>query len=63
MKLREIDSKPVSRSFDNFDKIPIVIEDIGKILVSNNDVVITPANRQKIIEAIRSVYKSTKKYF
>jgi hypothetical protein len=48
MKLREIDSKPVSRSFDNFDKIPIVIEDIGKILVSNNDVVITSANRQKI---------------
>lgn len=60
MKLKGVKSKPVSRSFDNIDRIPIVIENIGKILENNRGVVITPENRQKINEQIHVIYKKTR---
>ena len=59
MKLKGINSKPVSKSFDNIDKIPMVIDNIGKILENNKGAVITPENRQKINEQIHMVYKKT----
>ena len=62
MKLKDIESRPVSKSFDNYDKISVAIDNIGKILLNNNSVVISPENRQKIIEAIHAVYKKTNKY-
>ena len=62
MKLKDIKSKPVSRSFDNIDRIPDVIENIGRILENNKGTVITPENRQKINEQIPVIYKKTR-YF
>ena len=62
IKLKGVKSKPVSRSFDNIDRIPIVIENIGNILENNRGVVITPENRQKVNEQILVIYKKTR-YF
>ena len=54
-KLKGIKSKPVSSSFDNYEKIPGVLNEISKILQENNNVVISRYNRQRIIKSIRSL--------
>lgn len=58
MKLKGIELNPISSNLENFHKMSVAIDNIGKIV--ENNVVITPSNRQKIIEAINSVYKRTR---
>ena len=52
-KLKGIKSRPVSSSFDNYEKIPYVLDEISKILQENNNVVISKHNREKIIKSIQ----------
>jgi len=56
-KLQDVNSKPVSKSFDNVDEIPNAIAKVSQILIKNNSAVISPQNRQLIIETIESVAK------
>lgn len=56
-ELKGIKSKPVSSSFDNYKKIPNVLDKISKILQENNNVVISGYNRQRIIETIQVLNK------
>ncbi len=60
-KLRGIKSKPVSSSFDNYEKIPGVLNEISKILKENDNVVISGYNRQRIIQSIQSLNKRIKR--
>ena len=56
-ELRGIKSRPVSSSFDNYEKIPDVLNKISKILQENNDVVISGYNRQRIVQTIQGLNK------
>ena len=60
-KLRGIKSKPVSRSFENYEKIPDVLNEISRILKENNNVVISGHNRQRIIKSIQTLNSKRKK--
>jgi len=60
-ELQDIKSRPVSSSFDNYEKIPRVLNEIGKILKENNDVVISGYNRQRIIQTIQTLNKKVRK--
>ena len=60
-KLRGIKSKPVSRSFENYEKIPDVLNEISRILKENNNVVISGHNRQRIIKSIQTLNSKKKK--
>jgi len=61
-KLQGVKSRPVSKSFDNFDKIPSVLDEVSKILEENNNVVITARNRQRLNEAIQVLNKKVRNY-
>ena len=56
-ELKGIESKPVSRSFDNYEKIPGVLDEVSKILQENDNVVITPKNRQRLFHAVQQLNK------
>ena len=60
-KLKGIKSRPVSRSFDNYEKIPDVLNEISKILHENNDVVISENNRQRIVSSIKVLNSKRKR--
>ena len=60
-KLRGIKSKPVSSSFDHYEKIPDVLNEISKILQENNNVVISGHNRQRIIKSIQTLNSRRKR--
>ena len=60
-KLRGIKSKPVSRSFENYEKIPDVLNEISRILKENNNVVISGHNRQRIIKSIQTLNSKREK--
>ncbi len=57
-QLRRTKSRPVSTSFNSYNQIPKVIEKVGVIMRENNDVVITPHNRQRITESIQTLYRN-----
>ncbi len=52
-ELKGIKSRPVSSSFDNYEKIPNVLNEISKILKENDNVVISGHNRQRIVQTIQ----------
>jgi len=54
-ELKDIKSRPVSSSFDNYEKIPSVLNKISKILEENNSVVISKHNRERIIKSIQTL--------
>jgi len=56
-ELKGIKSRPVSSSFDNYEKIPDVLNEISKILKENDDVVISRNNRQRIVQTIQVLNK------
>jgi len=60
-KLRGIKSKPVSSSFNNYEKIPDVLNEISRILKENNNVVISGHNRQRIIKSIQTLNSKREK--
>ena len=60
-KLKGIKSRPVSSSFDNYEKIPSVLNKISKILEENNSVVISKHNRERIIKSIQILNRKKKR--
>jgi hypothetical protein len=56
-ELQGVKSRPVSSSFDNYEKIPSVLNEISKILQENNNMVISGYNRQRIIQSVQSLNK------
>ncbi|MDQ7062041.1 MAG: hypothetical protein Q9M43_13360 [Sulfurimonas sp.] len=56
-ELKGIDARPVSKSFDNYEKIPSVLNKISQILAENNNVVISANNRQRIVQTIQILNK------
>lgn len=56
-ELKGIKAKPVSKSFDNFEKIPSVIYEVSKILDENNSIVISSRNRQRLFQAVQILNK------
>ena len=56
-ELKGIDSRPVSSSFDNYEKIPAVLNEVSRILQENNNIVISGRNRQRIVQAIQVLNK------
>ena len=60
---KELSKDDYKRQSGTRDRIPDVIENIGRILENNKGTVITPENRQKINEQIHVIYKKTRFYF
>lgn len=60
-ELKGVDSRPVSSSFDNYEKIPSVLNKVSKILEENNDVVISGYNRQRLVQTVQVLNKKIKR--
>lgn len=60
-ELQGVKSRPVSSSFDNYEKIPSVLNEISRILKENDNVVISGFNRQRIIQTVQSLNKKVRK--